>query len=68
MATYLVHGHVTVSVMTRVEARSGAEALRLARERLPERIGSHGDVRTEWVTSGELDGTPEPSRAERDDG
>ena len=52
---------------TLVEARSKKEALQLAAEVPVKRLChqcSGGNAATEWVTSGEIDGEPTPTRVE----
>lgn len=61
MSTYWVSGQVTISVSTRVEAKSKKEAKKLAADRGLVNLCrqcADGDPDDEWVTSGELDGIP----------
>lgn len=61
MRTYRVHSEITISVFTDVEARSPAEAEALALDRGVMylcHVCASGDAASEWVTSGELDGSP----------
>lgn len=59
MALYIVCGNVTISVSTLVEASSEEEAKVIAWRRDPGHIHDNGNCREEWITSGEIDGTPE---------
>jgi hypothetical protein len=64
---FSVFATVTISISTEVEANTPQEAAEIAGERgmigLCHQCAS-GDPEQEWVTSGELDGTPENVRAE----
>lgn len=67
MAEFVVVSEVTISMHTRVEAKTAKEAVRVAEGR--GMVGlchqcSGGDPREEWVTSGELDGEPQKIRVE----
>ena len=63
---YTVSAECTVSVYTDVLASSPEEAKQLAEDRPMVAIHESGEDRTqEWVTSGELDGTPRNLRADR---
>jgi hypothetical protein len=59
MPKFIVTGHVTISVNTDVEAKSAAEAKRIAAGRGLMTFCHQcatGEPHLEWVTSGELDG------------
>ena len=57
MKTYRVEAEVTISVSTLVEAKSMAEAIRIAEQRGMTAIHENcPDETAEWVTTGELDG------------
>jgi len=70
MATYRVTGVLTISVSTKVLAKSADEAIARAMLRGVQRLCyqcANGEDTVEWVTSGELDGTPEELAAEVED-
>lgn len=67
MKTYRVEATCTISLSTLVMAGSKKEAIAIARRRNLEAIHSQGDVREEWVSSGELDGMPQALRAVREE-
>lgn len=62
MPVYVVSAEVTISMYTEVEADSPEKALEIAEGRDIKRLCIHcsgdDDKREEWVTSGELDGSP----------
>lgn len=59
---YTVGAMVTISVFTEVEADSAEKAVEIAEDRglvgLCHQCGDDRTASAEWVTSGELDGTP----------
>ncbi len=63
MKTYLVTSAITITVHTKVEASSKKEAKMIALERgvmgLCYQCGGSNRINESWVTSGELDGSPE---------
>lgn len=62
MSKFLVRAEVTISVLTEVEADDESEANEIASQRdlihLCHQCASSRDIDSEWVTSGELDGSP----------
>jgi hypothetical protein len=66
VAKWRVTAQVTISILTDVDAPSEAEALDIAAD-LPMQslcnACASGDPDGQWVTSGELDGTPDKVRA-----
>ena len=71
MPKFRVVGLVTISMSTLVEAATEAEAIEIANDRtimsLCHQCASGEDDDQEWVTSGELDGTPHDLVAEDQD-
>jgi hypothetical protein len=69
MKKFMVVGQSTISVHTEVEAENEEKAIEEAMERGMMTLCyqcSRGDPDKEWVTSGELDGIPEPLDLEND--
>jgi hypothetical protein len=65
---FTVTATVTISLSTEVEAKSAAEAERIAEERPLMGLCwacAQGTPDEEWVTAGELDGTPQKIRVEK---
>ena len=59
MKTYKLSAQVTISIHTRVRARSKAEALEIAAARgMSSGLVDQGHVDEEWITGEELDGAP----------
>lgn len=70
MAKYRISGQVTISIFTEVEADTPEAAIEEAEGRPMKRLcWSCSDSKTEdeeWVTSGELDGTPQEMKCEEE--
>lgn len=59
---WLISGHLTVSILTEVEASTLEEAKKIAQKRDVQglcSVCSTGDEKVEWSLNGELDGEPE---------